>query len=123
MGMWSGMWAGVTDGSGGTVTSPVKKTIGGIPIGGAKGLDMVVGPGYPNDSGLIRVSSGERVIVIPSWNPASRYSAPAGANTVSSSSVAYNNQSTYNNSYNLGLSTSQRSSGVIRDFDTMRLRG
>lgn len=43
-----------------TTTQPAQTIPGGT---GAAGLNMIVPPGYPNDSGLIRVSSGEHVNV------------------------------------------------------------
>jgi hypothetical protein len=36
-----------------------------VPPGGAHGLDMIVPPGFPNDSYPVRASSGERVVIIP----------------------------------------------------------
>jgi hypothetical protein len=45
------------------------------PIPAATGLDLIVPPGYPNDSYPVRAQSGERVIVIPR----SQVSASSGA--------------------------------------------
>ena len=37
----------------------------GVKIGGANGLDMIVPPGYPNDSFPVWAQSGERVTITP----------------------------------------------------------
>jgi hypothetical protein len=73
---------------------------------GANGLDMIVPPGYADDSYRVNVSSGERVVVMPQ-----------GSN--STSSVVNNN--TRNNYYNLGVRTSQSAATVQRNFDVMQV--
>lgn len=62
--------------------------------GGQHGLDMMVPPGFPNDTYPIRATSGERVVIIPKG-------------------LAGN---TYNTSYNLNVNSQMQSQGIVSDF-------
>lgn len=73
--------------------------------GGARGLDMIVPPGYPNDSYRVRATSGERVMIIPS-----------GSNP--SSPVVGNSPST--NYFNLTVISNAPAENVVEDYELMR---
>jgi len=67
----------------------------------AQGVDMIVPPGYPNDSYPMNVQSGERVIVIPRADQARGSGVPG-------------------NSYNLSIYTNAPVESMVKDFNMMR---
>jgi tape measure domain-containing protein len=133
VGMWKGMNDAIAAGGGvgspstgawsgykTTDLSPNRPKVGPL---AATGLDYIVPKGFPNDTARVNVSSGERIIVIPSWKPSMfKYYPPLSSNTVPGNSVTYSNVNTFYNSYNLGVNSNIGTKSIVRDFEIMRLR-